>query len=400
MTSTAQHPSTVPPIRTTPEEIADVPAARRTLPREEWPLALAFAGVWLVFLLASVLFTGIELAATQDWVRLGGLVATTGTFAVVYLTAFLVPRPVPGHPQAVSTLLYTAVLAALALTMGAVGGPFVVNTVPYLAAVWVFTHPRRVAVRAGLLVGAVGLAAAALLLPQPARLPGMIGLAVAVVVILVVRLAADREDSLTAVRQELALSQQREQLARDVHDVVGHSLTAVHVKAQLVRRLIDLDPARAAAEADEIIALTRGALGEVRSTVDGLAAPELGTELARARRMLADAGVRLHAPSPDAVADLPRSAADLYAWVLREAVTNVLRHAEARTVQVTLSPVRLAVLDDGVGPDAGRTPVPGARVGQGVPNMRTRVERAGGTLELSPAHPDRERPGALLEVNL
>lgn len=105
MTSTAQHPSTVPPIRTTPEEIADVPAARRTLPREEWPLALAFAGVWLVFLLASVLFTGIELAATQDWVRLGGLVASTGTFAVVYLTAFLVPRPVPGHPQAVSTLL-------------------------------------------------------------------------------------------------------------------------------------------------------------------------------------------------------------------------------------------------------------------------------------------------------
>ncbi|MDO4240160.1 sensor histidine kinase [Micrococcus sp.] len=400
MTGTAQRPSTAPPVRTTPEEVAAVPAARRTLPREEWSLAVAFAGVWLVFLLTTVVFIGIELAAAQDWGRLAGLVATTAAFVVVYLAAYLVPHPVPGRPQTVSTLLYTAVLATLALTMGAVGGPFAVNTVPYIAAVWVFTHPRRVAVRAGLLLGAVGLAAAALLLPPAARLPGMIGLAVAVVVILVVRLATDREDSLTAVRHELALSQQREQLARDVHDVVGHSLTAVHVKAQLVRRLIDVDPARAAAETDEIIALTRTALGEVRSTVDGMAAPELVTELARARRMLADAGIRLDAPSPDAVAGLPRATADLYAWVLREAVTNVLRHAAARTVRVTVSTDRLAVLDDGVGPGAGRIPEPDGRVGQGIPSMRTRVERAGGALALAPAHPGCERPGTLVEVTL
>ena len=90
-------------------------------------------------------------------------------------------------------------------------------------------------------------------------------------------------------------------MARDVHDVLGHSLTALSVKAELAARLIDVDPARAKAELESIQATARQALAEVRATVGGLRAGNLEAELAAAPRVLADAGIATdgrRAPSP------------------------------------------------------------------------------------------------------
>ncbi|MDY6055798.1 sensor histidine kinase [Micrococcus sp.] len=376
------------------------PCPRRTLPREEWPLALGYSGVWLVFLLAGKGFALAELTAAGRPGTAWALAALTAAFCIVYLTAFVAPAPVRALSAVGNTVAYTAALVLIAVGMSALlplAGPM---TTPYLAAVWLFTHRGRWPLLVGAGIGLTGLAAIGLLTPAGQGTGALAGIGLALAIIMIVRTTTAREDSLRQAHGELALARQREQVARDVHDVLGHSLTAVHVKAQLLHRLIDADPARARREAEEIITLTRSAIAEVRSTVDGLSAPELGPELARARRALADAGLRLDAPSPDVVAEVPPAQAALFAWVLREAVTNVLRHAHAHTVRVRLAPGRLSVTDDGVGPSASRSASAGARTGQGLAGMRARVERAGGTVHLAEAEPGRPRPGTLLEVTV
>ena len=106
------------------------------------------------------------------------------------------------------------------------------------------------------------------------------------------RVFGEREQRADGRRAELALVAERERVARDVHDVLGHSLTALSIKAELAARLIDVDPARAKAELESIQATARQALAEVRATVGGLRAANLEAELAAAPRVLADAGHR------------------------------------------------------------------------------------------------------------
>ena len=106
-----------------------------------------------------------------------------------------------------------------------------------------------------------------------------------------IRLMTDRGQEYEAMSRELALVAERERVARDVHDVLGHSLTVVTVKAELAERLVDLDPERAKAELAEIQALSRQALAEIRATVGGLRLARLDDELASARTALVGAGI-------------------------------------------------------------------------------------------------------------
>ena len=174
-------------------------------------------------------------------------------------------------------------------------------------------------------------------------------------------------------------------MARDVHDVLGHSLTALSVKAELAARLIDIDPARAKDELESIQATARQALAEVRATVGGLRAGNLEAELAAAPRVLADAGTSTRVVGEVADTD-PRHRA-LLAWVLRESVTNVVRHARAESVVIELGPRGIAVTDDG----CGRT----GPEGNGLRGLRERVGGAGGTLDVLDA-----APGTRVEVGL
>ena len=199
------------------------------------------------------------------------------------------------------------------------------------------------------------------------------------------RLFGEREYVANAALREHAMVVERERVARDVHDVLGHSLTALSVKAELAARLIDIDPARAKEELESIQATARQALAEVRATVGGLRAGNLEAELAAAPRVLADAGITTTVEGSVADTD-PRHRA-LLAWVLRESVTNVVRHAQARSVVIELGPAGIAVTDDGAGCDGAE--------GNGLRGMRERVAGAGGTLAVGPA-----APGTRVEVAL
>ncbi|UUZ61682.1 histidine kinase [Nocardioides sp. B-3] len=171
----------------------------------------------------------------------------------------------------------------------------------------------------------------------------------------------------------------RERVARDVHDVLGHTLTALSIKAELAARLIDVDPPRAGAELESIREIAGQALGEVRATVGGLRAANLEAELAAAPLVLADAGITTTVVGD--VADTDPRHRTLLARVLRESVTNVVRHANATTVSLELSPHGPVVADDGAGfEDSDERG--GFREGNGLRGMRERVSAAGGTLHI------------------
>ena len=321
------------------------------LPLHLWPSTLGFAGVWLIsfgFVLVELLRRAFTPGDGRGEAILG--VAAIAVFVLVYLAAFVVPRPVRAWPAWANTILTWLVLAACVAVLTRILGVHALLYSPFLVAAWLFPHRLRVGlIGAGVTVAAV-LAAGLLFFPGDPALPVVLGnLAVVLVVLVGMRLAIARDDRVVEMTHELDLAGQRERLGRDLHDILGHSLTTINVKTQLVHRLIDTDPARAKQEAAEVIALSRTALAEARAAVAELAAPELGGQLSLSVGALRDAGMAVEAPPPGAVTEVPERRRALAAWIVREAVTNVLRHAGARRVRISLDAHHVAVLDDGAG---------------------------------------------------
>ncbi|MEO1230240.1 MAG: histidine kinase [Myxococcota bacterium] len=192
--------------------------------------------------------------------------------------------------------------------------------------------------------------------------------------------SAARERALVAAQgnvKRLATLAERERIARDMHDLLGHQLSVVAVKADLAAKLIGSDPEAARAELRDIQGMTREALHEVRLAVDGMKQASLTGELERAERALQASNVELEKTVQ--VKTLPPHLERGVALVLREAVTNVIRHAGAARCRVTLRWVQeealeLEVRDDGTGG--------GGREGHGVQGMRERVRELGGGLAL------------------
>lgn len=176
--------------------------------------------------------------------------------------------------------------------------------------------------------------------------------------------------------EHLATLGERERIARDLHDLLGHTLTGVVVRAQVVQRVVAADPARAAREAADIEHMARGALTEVRATVSGWRHHTLDAEIEAGRDALHAAGVTLHVQHATAVAMSPPVEAGL-ALAVREAVTNVIRHSGATACHIDIAAadgqVRLAVTDDGRG---ARRPE-----GSGLTGMRERIAALGGTVD-------------------
>lgn len=174
----------------------------------------------------------------------------------------------------------------------------------------------------------------------------------------------------------LAVVEERARFSRDLHDVLGHSLTVVAMKSELAARLVDVDPARAKTEMQDVERLSREALQGLRRAVSGYREADLDAELVSARAALEAAAIDAVLPRDgDAAADDVRS---LFAWVLREGVTNVIRHAAASRVRVTLTRSALTIEDDGTGlldPDAAST-----TPGNGLRGLRERADAVGATL--------------------
>jgi two-component system sensor histidine kinase DesK len=186
-----------------------------------------------------------------------------------------------------------------------------------------------------------------------------------------------KDQSLIKAHEEaehLAAVAERERIARDLHDLLGHTLSVIVLKSELAAKLTDRDPARATAEIREVERISRNALAEVRRAIHGYRGERLEDELATGRRLLEAAGVALVA-DVDAVA-LGVDEERALALAVREAFTNVVRHARARTCRVSLTQaaglVRLTIQDDGVG---GLGPE-----GAGLAGMRTRLAAVGGLM--------------------
>jgi two-component system, NarL family, sensor histidine kinase DesK len=189
-----------------------------------------------------------------------------------------------------------------------------------------------------------------------------------------IRLASERQNRLVAAQQEiadLAVQNERARIAGDLHDILGHSLTVVTVKAELAQRLLDVDLDRARKELADLESLARDALTDVRATAMGMRGISLPGEIAAARAALAAANVE--ALLPGAADEVPSRNRELFAWTIREAVTNIVRHSRARHAEVKLSVSSVEILDDGVGA-GGHTP------GQGLAGLRRRAEALGATL--------------------
>jgi two-component system, NarL family, sensor histidine kinase DesK len=178
----------------------------------------------------------------------------------------------------------------------------------------------------------------------------------------------------------MAVADERLRIARDLHDLLGHSLSLITLKAELAGRLLDADPERAAREIADLEDVARRSLGEVRAAVTSYRQPRLAAELAAARHMFAAAGMdcQVHAP---ASIELPPAADALLAWTVREGTTNVVRHSGARTVTITVTvtaqDASAEITDDGVGPAWDAGPQAGQPHGSGLSGLTERARAAG-----------------------
>jgi two-component system sensor histidine kinase DesK len=176
----------------------------------------------------------------------------------------------------------------------------------------------------------------------------------------------------------LAVENERSRFARDLHDILGHSLTVITVKAELAQRLLDAGTAegteRARAELADLERLSRDALADVRRAVQGYRGLTLPGELVRARAALAAAGIE--ATIPGSADEVPSELRELFAWTVREGVTNVVRHSGAAHCEIRLGSGSVQVCDDGRGPDRAATAAPGS----GLAGLRERAAAVGGTV--------------------
>ncbi len=181
---------------------------------------------------------------------------------------------------------------------------------------------------------------------------------------------------------QLAANEERLRLARDLHDLLGHSLSLITLKSELAGRMLPGHPDKAAQQVADIEQVSRQALVDVREAVTGYRRPRLSAELAGARVALTAADVTADVPAEPDLTGVPEESESALAWALREAVTNVVRHSGARRCTVDLvrrqtldGPLlELSVEDNGSG-GSGKGP------GNGLAGLTERLEKAGGQLE-------------------
>ncbi len=188
--------------------------------------------------------------------------------------------------------------------------------------------------------------------------------------------------------RRLAATAERERIGRDLHDLLGHTLSLITLKLELSRKLLDRDPGAARQEIVEAEKVARHALAEVRSAVTGIRSADLAAELASARLLLESSGIALdYEPTPSLPAETERT----LALVLREAATNIARHSQASIARVAFDAgggrLRMRVSDDGRGCSRGE--------GNGLAGMRERVRQLGGRLVLAST-----RSGTSLEIEV
>jgi signal transduction histidine kinase len=211
------------------------------------------------------------------------------------------------------------------------------------------------------------------------------------------RLRVDLANARAEAAEEVARrmsSEERLRIARELHDIIGHTLGTIAVQAGVGRHLMDTEPEKAADALDSIAKISRDSLGEVRSVVAALRddeppyqpTPSL-TDLPNLIETIRSTGLAVELKLPNDLEAIPRQAGAAVYRITREALTNVVRHAHASTASVQVDHhdglIEVAIRDDGGGADNGRGPQSGG--GTGITGMRERAEALGGSLSAGPA---------------
>ena len=319
--------------------------------------------------------------------RMAATLAVLALFVAVYVAYWVLwPR---GRPLPV-TLAVLAALTVLGALFNLASAVATVNPFIFPIVVAGFALPLRPAVATVLLLTVLAFAAVLLQAglnglnaAEIALIFGFVGLQLLLLgggAIGLARLLATlkelREARETIAR--LAVAEERSRFARDLHDLLGHSLSLITLKGELAAQLVETRPAQARRELDELVAVARESLREVREAIGGYRRPTLASELAAARTALDSAGIELVVD--EHVGALTGPVEAVLAWTIREGVTNVARHSGARRCRLRLAReeglLSAEVLDDG--PAGGPLPAPG----NGLQGVRERAEALGGRVEM------------------
>lgn len=351
---------------------------------------------WIVFLFIPLVFLiRTDMPAPLKALGILGL----GVFACLYIWAvstMAIWLELPAQAGVLDQLRPVAGRLALLAGVAAASAPglnwwYALTYLPYFCAIILFaTRLRTGLIISGCLTALTDLV---VLVFAPDIRWAAFGFSLSTVIVVVSRLAADLNARREAEKRQLVVAAEREEIGRNVHDILGHSLTVLTLKAEVAHRLVRRDPGAAERELAEIVEMSRSALADVRATVTRLRAPDLAGQVEASRTAFAAADVA--AEFSGRASDIPLPQRELLAWALREGTTNILRHAGAARVRVDLAPGRVRVQDDGAG-------VVGRRLGNGLSGLRERVEAVGGALILTSPAPDGTdaRPGTILEVTL
>ncbi|WHX49269.1 sensor histidine kinase [Paenibacillus woosongensis] len=197
--------------------------------------------------------------------------------------------------------------------------------------------------------------------------------------------------------EALIKREERLRIARDLHDTLGHTLSLITLKSQLVERLAPLDPQRAQEEAREIQRTSRAALRQVRELVSDMRAAMISEELSEAEEILRIAGIKLEVSGDSSsIQDIPDLTQNIVSLCIREAVTNAVKHSRAKCCRIAIerseASVQLAVEDDGIGLD--HSAAAELTTGNGLKGMAERLSLINGTLTISPG----QSGGTLLRI--
>jgi len=305
-----------------------------------------FAALWLVPLIG----TYVPVIRSGQWLAAAGLTAFIGLYLATIVAGFARQSADPSRRDQLLLAGTTAVGAGLMVAYaGSDPGWWAITIYLTAAGAALYRPPKGVFWVAGVVVFLVVLGffkhRSGTDIAESA-----FSLLLAGAVVMLVRQALHLIRELRRTRGELARSaveQERLRFARDLHDLLGHSLSLIVVKAELTQRLAQRDPDAARQEAAEIEAVGRQALAEVRQTVSGYRSLRFDDELRRAKDALADAGIEAIVRTGGE--PLPSTLDNAFAWVVREGTTNVIRHSGARSCVIARTGTRLEIRDDGKG---------------------------------------------------
>lgn len=327
--------------------------------------------IWLVFLLFQPLFDPGTTAASWAFIPL-----VSAAFLPVYFWTW--------SQRGGEALPGIAILAAMGVLGAMVNTGASVFLIYAAAAAGAMLPTRRATWAIGTLFGLVVVAALVSGVPWPTLILAFTAPLVMVPFIGAINVfEAKRREADTKLRrahdevERMAAIAERERIARDLHDLLGHTLSVIVLKSELASKLAAAHPERAAEEIRDVERISRRALGEVREAVSTYRGRGLVAEVDEAREALAAARVGFRVDLPDRLP--PARVEGILSLVVREALTNVVRHARASTCDVRLAcdgaHWTLEVADDGHGAVASE--------GNGLRGIRERVEALGGTVELA-----------------